>query len=290
MGGFRSPLTGGMRFLAPELSYLVLGVLILGVAFRSGLLGPHLLISHRRTPLENTSGAIVLASFFVASAQVVNSLAPRTASSISSTASSLPCCSGTPWPHARPPAAAPQPLRHPGGGLHLQVRPARGPVRSAGRPHPARPHRAPRGSGAGHPSVSAVRPRHGLRGVLHGTARPGRPGDAPHRPRPDRARARCRRRRPRRPACVVAPILVTATLGLGRAILSFAKTSSASALRAGDPLQSRYTVLRPPILLEPPQSSRAAIFRCRSPARPGRRRTARPTSATRPGAAHPDEV
>jgi hypothetical protein len=77
MGGFRSPLAGGMRFLAPELSYLVLGVLILGVAFRSGLLRPHLLISHRRTPLENTSGAIVLASLFVASAQVVNSLAPE---------------------------------------------------------------------------------------------------------------------------------------------------------------------------------------------------------------------
>lgn len=77
MGGFRSPWTGGMLFLAPELSYLVLGVLILGVAFRSGLLLPHLLISHRRTRLENASGGIVLASLFLASAQVVNSLAPE---------------------------------------------------------------------------------------------------------------------------------------------------------------------------------------------------------------------
>jgi hypothetical protein len=77
MGGFRSPLAGGMLFLAPEPSYLVLAVLILGVAFRSGLLLPHLLISPRRTPLENASGAIVLASLFTASAQVVNSLAPE---------------------------------------------------------------------------------------------------------------------------------------------------------------------------------------------------------------------
>jgi hypothetical protein len=77
MGGFRSPLAGGMLFLAPEPSYLVLAVLILGVAFRSGLLLPHLLISPRRTPLENASGAIVLASLFMASAQVVNSLAPE---------------------------------------------------------------------------------------------------------------------------------------------------------------------------------------------------------------------
>ena len=77
MGGFRSPLAGGMRFLAPEPIYLVLGVLLLGVAFRSGLLLPHLLISHRRTPLENASGAIVLATLFLASAQVVNSLAPE---------------------------------------------------------------------------------------------------------------------------------------------------------------------------------------------------------------------
>ena len=69
MGGFRSSLTGGMRFLAPELSYLVLAVFILGVAFRSGLLLPHLLISRRRTPLENASGSIVLATLFLASAQ-----------------------------------------------------------------------------------------------------------------------------------------------------------------------------------------------------------------------------
>jgi hypothetical protein len=71
------PLAGGVRFLAPELSYLVLGVLILGVAFRSGLLIPHLLIGQRRTRLENASGAIVLLSLFLASAQVVNSFAPE---------------------------------------------------------------------------------------------------------------------------------------------------------------------------------------------------------------------
>ena len=77
MGGFRSSLNGEMRFLAPELSYLVLAVFILGVAFRSGMLLPHLLISHRRTPLENASGSIVLVTLFLASAQIVNSLAPE---------------------------------------------------------------------------------------------------------------------------------------------------------------------------------------------------------------------
>lgn len=77
MGGFRSPLSGGMQFIAPALIYLVLGVLVLGVAFRSGLLVPGLLLSDRRTPLENVSGGVVLASLFLASAQVVNSLAPE---------------------------------------------------------------------------------------------------------------------------------------------------------------------------------------------------------------------
>jgi hypothetical protein len=77
LGGFRAPLTGGMRFLAPDLSYLVLGVLILAVAFRSGLLLPHLLVSPRRAPLENASGSIVLATLFLASVQVVNSLGPE---------------------------------------------------------------------------------------------------------------------------------------------------------------------------------------------------------------------
>jgi hypothetical protein len=77
MGGFRAPLSGGMRFLAPDPSYLVLGVLMLGVAVRSGLLLPHLLVSQRRTPLENASGAIVLVSLLLASAQVVNSLVPE---------------------------------------------------------------------------------------------------------------------------------------------------------------------------------------------------------------------
>jgi hypothetical protein len=77
MGGYRAPTAGGMRFLPPELVYLVLAVLILGVAFRSGLLVPHLLMSDRRTPLENASGAVVMATLFLASAQVVNSLAPE---------------------------------------------------------------------------------------------------------------------------------------------------------------------------------------------------------------------
>jgi hypothetical protein len=77
MGGFRSALTGGMRFVAPDLIFLVLGVLLLGAAFRSGLLVPGLLMSERRAPLENLSGAIVLVALFLASAQVVNILAPE---------------------------------------------------------------------------------------------------------------------------------------------------------------------------------------------------------------------
>jgi hypothetical protein len=77
MGGFRASLTGGMQFLAPELAYLVIGVLILGVAFRSGLLVPDLLVGERRSGLENVSGTIVLVSLFAASVQVVNTLGPE---------------------------------------------------------------------------------------------------------------------------------------------------------------------------------------------------------------------
>jgi hypothetical protein len=77
MGGFRSPTSGGMKFVAPDLVFLVLGVLLLGAAFRSGLLVPGLLMSDRRAPLENLSGSVVLLTLFLASAQVVNILAPE---------------------------------------------------------------------------------------------------------------------------------------------------------------------------------------------------------------------
>jgi hypothetical protein len=77
-GGFRMPAEGtGMQFLAPPLMALVLAVLVLGVMARAGLLRPASLVGDERTGLENASGAVVLVSLFLASAQVIQCLAPE---------------------------------------------------------------------------------------------------------------------------------------------------------------------------------------------------------------------
>ena len=77
-GGFRMPEGGaGAQFVPPPLMALVLGVLLLGVMARAGLLVPGLLVSDARTGLENASGVAVLGALFVASAQVIQCLAPE---------------------------------------------------------------------------------------------------------------------------------------------------------------------------------------------------------------------
>jgi hypothetical protein len=76
-------LLGGLRLadrivlLPPPLFSLVLAFLLLGVMVRSGALAPERLMSGHRSPLANISGAAVLATLFVASAQAFNIAIPE---------------------------------------------------------------------------------------------------------------------------------------------------------------------------------------------------------------------
>jgi hypothetical protein len=77
-GGFRVPIGGmGMQFLPPPVMALVLAVLLMGVMVRAGLLVPAALVGDERSGFENASGAVVLAALFLASAQVIQCLAPE---------------------------------------------------------------------------------------------------------------------------------------------------------------------------------------------------------------------
>jgi hypothetical protein len=76
-GGLRLPSAGGaMHFEPPSLMSLVLAVLLVAAMVRGGLLVPHLLLDEERGSLANLSGAIVLATLLVASAQVFSCLTP----------------------------------------------------------------------------------------------------------------------------------------------------------------------------------------------------------------------
>ena len=78
-GGFRSDVaTGAWRFLPPSPMALVLGLLLMGVLVRTGVLAPQSLLGPRRQGLANANGATLLASLLLASAQVFTSLMPET--------------------------------------------------------------------------------------------------------------------------------------------------------------------------------------------------------------------
>jgi hypothetical protein len=76
-------LLGGIRvadhlvLLPPPLFTLVLAFLLVGVLIRSGALAPERLMSSARSPLANVSGAVVLATAFVAAAQAFNTAIPE---------------------------------------------------------------------------------------------------------------------------------------------------------------------------------------------------------------------
>ena len=77
-GGFRMPAGGtGMQFLPPPVMGLVLAVLLMGVMVRAGLLAPAVLVGDDRSGLENATGAAVLGALFLATAQVIQCLAPE---------------------------------------------------------------------------------------------------------------------------------------------------------------------------------------------------------------------
>ena len=67
-----------MKLVPPTLTSLVLAVPLLALLVRSGVIPVMTLLSGLRTPLENVSGAVVLAALFGASAQALNLLIPDT--------------------------------------------------------------------------------------------------------------------------------------------------------------------------------------------------------------------
>lgn len=74
-GGFE---VGAARpWTEPALFSLVLGVLLIGVLVRSGAFAPDRLMHASRSILANTNGIILLVTLFVASAQVLHMLTPR---------------------------------------------------------------------------------------------------------------------------------------------------------------------------------------------------------------------
>ncbi len=75
LGGLR--VAGVVELVPPTLVGLVLAAALLGTLVRGGVLAPERLMHAGRTPLENLSGAIVVASLFAASAQIFNLLTPE---------------------------------------------------------------------------------------------------------------------------------------------------------------------------------------------------------------------
>jgi hypothetical protein len=77
-GGLRVDAAGKLALVPPSLMALVLGVLLIATLVRAGALAPDRLLGERRSALENTSGAIVLMSLLLASAQMFMMLTPPT--------------------------------------------------------------------------------------------------------------------------------------------------------------------------------------------------------------------
>ena len=75
-GGFRA--AADVKLVPPALTVLVLAVPLLGLLVRSGAVPATVLLNGDRRPIENLSGAIVLATLFAASAQALNVLIPDT--------------------------------------------------------------------------------------------------------------------------------------------------------------------------------------------------------------------
>ena len=77
-GGFRSGVTdGAWRFLPPAPMSLVLGLLLVGVLVRTGVLAPWTLLGPHRSGLGNANGAMLMVTLLLASAQVFTALSPE---------------------------------------------------------------------------------------------------------------------------------------------------------------------------------------------------------------------
>lgn len=75
-GGVRVAPGGQLALVPPSLMSLVLAVVLLAALVRSGALVPGRLVAHHRTPLENSSGAVVLVALLLASAQAFTLVTP----------------------------------------------------------------------------------------------------------------------------------------------------------------------------------------------------------------------
>ena len=76
LGGLR--VAAAVTLLPPSLISVVLGILLVGALVRGGVLVPASTVGSHRTPLENMSGAVVVASLLAASSQVFNLVTPDT--------------------------------------------------------------------------------------------------------------------------------------------------------------------------------------------------------------------
>lgn len=77
-GGFRSGVEdGAWRFLPPTPMTLVLGLLLVGVLVRTGVLAPWRLIGPHRPGPANVNGALLVVTLVLASAQVFTCLTPE---------------------------------------------------------------------------------------------------------------------------------------------------------------------------------------------------------------------
>lgn len=78
LGGVRIAQGGALALMAPTLMSLILSTVLIGALVRSGALAPGRLVHDRRTPLENTSGVVVLVGLLCSSAQVFTLVTPAT--------------------------------------------------------------------------------------------------------------------------------------------------------------------------------------------------------------------
>lgn len=77
-GGFRTDVaTSAWRFLPPTPMTLVLGLLLVAVLVRTGVVAPATMLGPHRSGLANANGAVLLVTLLVASAQVFTALSPE---------------------------------------------------------------------------------------------------------------------------------------------------------------------------------------------------------------------
>lgn len=75
LGGLR--VTDAIHLLPPSLPAIVLAVVLVGALVRAEVVVPEALLAADRTPLENLSGAVVLATLFAGTAQAINLVVPE---------------------------------------------------------------------------------------------------------------------------------------------------------------------------------------------------------------------